>query len=72
MSTRALIKLFTFLTGRLLERGACWREALISKFSKIGIQIFYMRLEIKYHPTIFEKYIIFNIDEHLFSLDEHI
>ena len=39
--------------------------ALILKFLKIGIQIFYMCFEIKYHPTIFEKCRIFNIDEHI-------
>ena len=33
------------------------------KFSKIGIQIFYMRFKIKYRPFIFEKYRIFNIDD---------
>ena len=28
---------------------------LISKFSKIGIEIFHIRFEIKYHPFIFEN-----------------
>ena len=34
-------------------------RALISKFSKIGIQIFHLHFKIKYHPSIFEKYRIF-------------
>ena len=41
-------------------RGAYWRGALISKFSKIEIQISHVRLKIKYHPYIFEKCWIFN------------
>ena len=49
---------------RLLERGIYQRRALISKFSKIGIQIFHMLFEIKYHPSVFEKYNILNMDEH--------
>ena len=39
--------------------------ALISKFSKTGIQIFHTSFEIKYHPSIFEEYRIFNIDEQI-------
>ena len=38
---------------------------LISKFSKIEIHIFRMHLKIKYQPCTFEKYRIFNIDEHI-------
>ena len=34
---------------------------LTSKFSKIGIQIFHMRLKIRYHPSIFETYRILNM-----------
>ena len=65
MSAWGALKLFTFLTGCLLERGIYQRGALISKFSKIGIQIFNMRFKIKCHLFIFEKYRIFNIDEHI-------
>ena len=65
MSAWGLLKLFTFLTGRLLERGIYQRGVLISKFSKMGIQIFNMRLKIKCHLFIFEKYRIFNIDKHI-------
>ena len=39
--------------------------ALITKFSKLGIQIFRMRFKIKYHTFMFEKYRIFNTDEHI-------
>ena len=35
--------------------------ALISKFSKIGIQIFHMRFKIKYHPSIFKRYRFFTL-----------
>ena len=38
---------------------------LVSKFPKTGIQVFHMRFEIKDHPSVFEKYKIFNIDEHI-------
>ena len=51
--------------GYLSERGIYQRGALMSKFSKIGIQIFNMRFKIKCHLFIFEKYRIFNIDEHI-------
>ena len=50
----APFKFFMFLTGRLLR-----------KFSEIGIQIFHVRFKIKYHPSIFEKYRLFNIAEHI-------
>ena len=43
--------------GRLLERGADF------EILKNGIQIFHMHFEIKYHPSIFQKYRIFNIDK---------
>ena len=36
--------------GHLLERGAYF------KILKNGIQIFHMHFEIKYHPSIFQKY----------------
>ena len=65
MSARGALKTFHIFDraligeGHLSERGACF------KFSKIGIQIFNMRFKIKCHLFIFEKYRIFNIDEHI-------
>ena len=46
----ALFKFFTFLTGRLLERGPDF-EILKNRNSD-----FQMRFKIKYPPFIFEKY----------------
>ena len=64
MSARGALKTF-HIFGRLLERGIYQRGALISKFLKIGTQIFNMRFKIKCHLFIFEKYRIFNINEHI-------
>ena len=50
---------------RLLERAFIREAVFISEFLKIELQIFHMRLKIKYHPSIFKKYRIFNIDEHM-------
>ena len=37
----------------------------MSKFSKPEIQTFHVRFKIKYHPSIFEKYRLFNIAKHV-------
>ena len=49
----------------LLERAFIREAVFISESLKIELQIFHMRLKIKYHPSIFKKYRIFNIDEHI-------
>ena len=65
MSARGALYIFTFLTGRLLKRGVYQRGSLISKFSKLGIQICHVRFKIKYHPSIFEKYRLFTKAEQI-------
>ena len=56
MSARGALHIFD---GALIGEGRSLERVLISKLSKIRIQIFHMR------PSIFEKYITFNIDKHI-------
>ena len=65
ISARGALKTFHIFDRGAYWRGAFIRGALISKFSKIGVQIFNMRFKIKCHLFIFEKYRIFNIVEHI-------
>ena len=56
---------FHIFDGALIVEGRLSEGALISKFSKAGIQIFHLCSKIKYHTSIFEKYRTFNIDERI-------
>ena len=65
MSARGALKTFHIFDRALIGEGHLSERGLISKFSKIGIQIFNMRFKIRCHLSIFEKYRIFNIDEYI-------
>ena len=65
MSAQGALKTFHIFDRVLIGEGRVQRGPLISKFSKIGIQIFNMRFKVKCHLFIFKKYRIFNIGEHI-------
>ena len=64
MSARGALWIFHIFMGRVLERGFIGEGAYFETL-KYRTSDFHMRFKINYRPSIFEKYIIFNIEEHI-------
>ena len=65
MSASGALYIFLIFDGALIGEGRLLERDAYFEILKIDIQIFHMHFKIKYHPSMFEKYRIFHIDEHI-------